>query len=51
MNTVYLIGTACTRFGKRPEMGFKELTEEVYTKVIADAGLAQTDDIEQACLS
>lgn len=48
MNTVYLIGTACTRFGKRPEMGFKELTEEVYTKVIADAGLAQTDDIEQA---
>ena len=40
MDPVYLIGTACTPFAKRPQDGFKALTREAYEAVLADAGMA-----------
>jgi acetyl-CoA acetyltransferase len=40
MDAVYLIGTACTPFAKRPQDGFKALTREAYEAVLADAGMA-----------
>jgi len=39
MGDVYLIGTACTAFGKFAARGFKDLTREAYDAVLADAGL------------
>jgi acetyl-CoA acetyltransferase len=48
MRDVYVIGTACTAFGKRPETSFKDLTREAYRAVLADAGLADGGPIEQA---
>ena len=39
MRDVYVIGTSCTAFGKRPETGFKDLTREAYLEALADAGL------------
>ena len=39
MSSVYVIGTACTPFGKQPEASFKDLTREAYLAVLADAGL------------
>lgn len=50
MNTVYIIGTACTAFGKHPERSFADLAREAYLAVLADAGLAAGDArlIEQA---
>ena len=41
---VYLIGTACTAFGKFPDKSFKQLTREVYNALLKDAAL---DDGEQ----
>lgn len=48
MRDVYVIGTACTAFGKRPDDGFKALTREAYLDCLADAGLASGEAIEQA---
>ena len=50
MNTVYVIGTSCTPFGKHPERSFADLAREAYLAVLADAGLATGDArlIEQA---
>ena len=39
MSDVYLIGSACTRFGKQPDASFKDLSREAYLAVLADAGL------------
>ena len=39
MQDVFIIGTSCTRFGKRPEASFKDLTREAYLAVLRDAGL------------
>lgn len=39
MSDVFVIGTACTAFGKLPERSFKDLTREVYLRVLSDAGL------------
>ena len=47
-DTAWLIGTACTRFAKRPAVGFKDLTREAYLAVLADAGLADGGAIENA---
>ena len=46
MRDVYIIGTSCTAFGKRPDAGFKDLTREAYLDVLADAGLETGADIE-----
>ena len=47
-SSVFVIGTACTKFGKRPDFGFKALTQEVYRQVLEDAGLERGDAIEFA---
>ena len=39
MPHAYLIGTACTPFGKQPQASFKDLTRQAYLAVLADAGL------------
>lgn len=48
MREVYVIGTACTVFGKRAESSFKDLTREAYLEVLGDAGLSDGALIEQA---
>lgn len=48
MSDVFVIGTACTVFGKLPERSFKDLTREVYLDVLADSGLADGGAIESA---
>ena len=46
MRDVYVLGTSCTAFGKRPDASFKTLTREAYLDVLADAGLETGADIE-----
>lgn len=48
MQDVYVIGTACTPFGKHPDLSFKDLTREVYGRVLEDARLPDAGAIEQA---
>ena len=50
MSDVYIVGTACTAFGKRADSSFHDLVREAYTEVLADAGLGAGDAalIEQA---
>jgi acetyl-CoA acetyltransferase len=50
MNTAYVIGTACTAFGKHPDKRFADLAREAFLAVLADARLAASDAalIEQA---
>ncbi len=43
-----MVGSACTPFGKRPDDAFKTLTALAYEAVLADAGMADGDRIEQA---
>jgi acetyl-CoA acetyltransferase len=46
--TVFIIGTCCTPFGRWPDKGFKELTQDVYLGAIEDAGLPDPNVIEAA---
>ena len=48
MRDVYIIGTGCTAFGKRPDDSFRDLTREVYLDTLADAGLEDGADIAMA---
>ena len=50
MHDVYIVGTACTPFGKHADKSFHDLVRQAYTEVLADAGLADGDAalIEQA---
>lgn len=48
MRDVYILGTACTDFGKRPRDSFRDLTRDVYLRTLADAGLEDGRDIEMA---
>ncbi|WP_426408643.1 thiolase family protein [Bradyrhizobium ganzhouense] len=48
MPEVYVIGTACTSFAKKPQTSFKALTREVYHAVLADAGMEDGRDIAMA---
>jgi len=50
MSDVFIIGTACTVFGKQADKSFHQLVREAYLDVIADAGLTPDDSsrIEQA---
>ncbi|MGA1349166.1 MAG: thiolase family protein [Burkholderiaceae bacterium] len=50
MSDVYIVGTACTVFGKQAGKSFHQLVREAYLDVIADAGLTPDDSskIEQA---
>ncbi len=47
---VYVIGSACTPFGKHADKSFKDLTRWVYLELLADAGLEASESqlIEQA---
>ncbi|MDB6103207.1 MAG: Thiolase [Gammaproteobacteria bacterium] len=45
---VYILGTSCTLFQKRPDRTLKDLTREAYLGVLADAGLATGADISAA---
>ena len=49
--SAYLIGVACTRFGKLPDISFEGLTRAVYEAVIADAGIDSGAAIEAAWFS
>lgn len=48
MREAYVVGASCTAFGKRAESSFKDLAREAYLAVLADAGLAKGELIEQA---
>lgn len=48
MTDVYIIGTACTPFGKHADKSFKDLTRLAYCQALADAGIADGTLIEQA---
>jgi len=50
LNSVYIVGTACTPFGKQAHKSFQDLTREAYLGVLADAGLQHREAtlIEQA---
>ena len=48
MADAYVIATFSTPFGKMPDASFKDLTREAYSGLLADAGLKNGDDIEQA---
>ncbi|WP_213957928.1 MULTISPECIES: beta-ketoacyl synthase N-terminal-like domain-containing protein [unclassified Variovorax] len=48
MDDVYVIGTACTAFGKFPNKSFKDLTREVYTQLLSDAGLDDGERIDSS---
>jgi acetyl-CoA acetyltransferase len=50
MSEVYVIGAACTAFGKRADTGFQALAREAYLELLADCGLGAGDAglIEQA---
>ena len=50
MIDVYIVGTACTAFGKQADKSFHELVRQAYAEVLADAGLGpgQASLIEQA---
>lgn len=48
MRDVWILGSASTAFGKRPDDTFKALTAEVYRAVLADAGWETGAALEQA---
>jgi len=50
VNPVYIVGAACTPFGKHADQSFQQLTREAYLGVLADAGLQphEASLIEQA---
>lgn len=48
MSDVYIIGTACTAFGKRPNDSFKDLAREAYVRALTDAGLVDGREIQNA---
>lgn len=48
MRDVFIIGTHTTPFGKWPDKGYKELTRDAYTGVLADAAMDDGDAIEFA---
>ncbi len=48
MRDVYVIGSACTEFGKFPDRSFQDLAREAYLQVLADAGMMDGGAIEQA---
>lgn len=48
MRDVYVIGTSCTPFGKKPHETFRDLTRAAYLAVLEDAGLERGEDIEMS---
>ena len=48
MTDAYIVGSYSSSFGKFPDRSHKDLTREVYLGVLADAGLANGNDIGMA---
>jgi acetyl-CoA acetyltransferase len=48
MTDAYIVGSYSSAFGKFPDRSFKDLTREVYLGVLADAALANGNDIGMA---
>jgi acetyl-CoA acetyltransferase len=48
MDRVYIVGSACTPFGKHADKSFKTLARMAYVDVLADAGLSNGELIDQA---
>jgi acetyl-CoA acetyltransferase len=48
MEQVYVVGVACSAFGKHAGLSFKDLARQIYGEVLADAGLQGGELIEQA---
>ncbi|MFN0160377.1 MAG: thiolase family protein [Burkholderiales bacterium] len=48
MPSAYIIGSACTAFGRLPNTSFKDLAREIFDAVLADSGLAEASRIESA---
>jgi acetyl-CoA acetyltransferase len=48
MERVYVVGVACTSFGKHNALSFKDLARQVYAEVLSDAGMADGSLIGQA---
>lgn len=48
MRDVWIVGTHTTAFGRRPDTSFKDLTRQTYQGVLADAQLANGDDLGSA---
>lgn len=48
MRDVYVIGSACTAFGKFAERSFQDLAREAYLQALGDAGMADGGAIGQA---
>ena len=48
MTDAYIVGSYSSAFGKFPDRSHKDLTREVYLGVLADAGLANGNDIGMA---
>ena len=46
MDRVYIIGSYCTAFGRRPQDSVKDLAREAYEQVLGDAGLDDGGMIE-----
>ena len=44
----YIVATACTKFDRKPNQSFKNLTEEVYLDLLKNAGLENGNLIGQA---
>lgn len=47
MSEAFIIGAACTSFGKKPDENFKDLTKQVFNEVVQDAGDFDAHKIEQ----
>ena len=48
MRDVYIIGTYSTAFRRWPDKSYKDLTRDAYLGALADAGLENGDQIENA---
>ncbi|MGN0933187.1 thiolase family protein [Falsigemmobacter intermedius] len=48
MSEVYVIGTACTAFGKFPDLSFRDLTAMAWKDVFADSGLEDPARLDSA---
>ena len=44
----YIVATACTKFDRKPDQSFKDLTEEVYLDLLKNAELENGNLIGQA---
>lgn len=49
--SVYVVGVSCTKFGKYPEVSFKDLTQQAFLPVFEDSGLTDGLDVDSVYFS